>query len=148
MVGPPLPTLDRCMVGRRSIGAPASKTCCSVAAGLRDDKGPELLKAITDFNQARDSYELHDRITADIHYLGPVWDMRKKYGSLSVLFDDATAIPGRVQLTDEEYRQLVTDPIVTGAIEAVAAANKSIVTNLRRMNEATIAILLELEQLQ
>ena len=136
------------MVGRCSIGAPASKTCCSVAAGLRDDKGPELLKAITDFNQARDSYELHDRITADIHYLGPVWDMRKKYGSLSVLFDDATAIPGRVQLTDEEYRQLVTDPIVTGAIEAVAAANKSIVTNLRRMNEATIAILLELEQLQ
>jgi len=111
-------------------------------------ENPKLLKAITDFNQARDSYELHDRITADIHYLGPVWDMRKKYGGLSVLLDDVTGFPGRVQLTDAEYRQLITDPIVTGAIEAVATANESIVANLRKMNEATIAILLELEQLQ
>jgi len=111
-------------------------------------ENPKLLKAITEFNQARDSYELHDRITADIHYLGPVWDMRKKYGSLSVLFDDPSAFPGRVQLTDAEYRQLVADPLVTGAIEAVATANESIAENLRGMNEATIAILIELEQLE
>jgi len=111
-------------------------------------ESPKLLEAITEFNQARENYELHDRMTADIHYLGPVWDMRKKLGSLSVLFDDSSGFPVRVQLTDAEYRQLIVDPIVTGAIEAVATANGSIAANLKEMHEATIAILLELEQLQ
>ena len=111
-------------------------------------ESPMLLKSITEFNKARDSYELHDRITADIHYLGPIWDVRRKFGSLSVLFDDPDAFPSRVRLTDAEYRRLYADPLVTGAIEAVATANASIANNLRSMNEATVKILTELERLQ
>lgn len=33
-------------------------------------ESPKLLQLLTEFNEERDSYELHDRITADIHYLG------------------------------------------------------------------------------
>jgi len=53
-----------------------------------------------------------------------------------------------VHLTDTEIRQLYADPIVTGAIEAVATANESIANNLRSMNEAAAKILSELERLQ
>ena len=50
----------------------------AVATGeLGQIKSPMLHKSITEFNEALDSYELHDRITADIHYLGPVWDVRR-----------------------------------------------------------------------
>jgi hypothetical protein len=121
----------------------------AVATGeLGQIKSPMLHKSITEFNEALDSYELHDRITADIHYLGPIWDVRRKYGSLSVLFDDPSAFPIPVSLTDTEIRQMYYDPLVTGAIEAVATANESIANNLRSMNEATAMILSELEQLQ
>lgn len=111
-------------------------------------ESPKLLEAITQFNQALDSYELHDRITADIHYLGPVWELRREIGSLSVLFDDPGAIPIRLQLTEAEYRELYARPLVTAAIEAVATANRSIVSNLRQMNEATVRILSELNRIQ
>ena len=111
-------------------------------------ESPKLLEAITQFIQALDSYELHDRITADIHYLGPVWDLRREIGSLSALFDDPCAMPIRLQLTEAEYRQLYSSRLVTAAIEAVATANKSIVSNLRQMNEATTRILSELNRLQ
>ena len=111
-------------------------------------ESPKLLEAITQFIQALDSYELHDRITADIHYLGPVWDLRREIGSLSALFDDPGAVPIRLQLTEAEYRQLYSSRLVTAAIEAVATANKSIVSNLRQMNEATTRILSELNRLQ
>ena len=111
-------------------------------------ESPELHRSITDFNRALDSYELHDRITADIHYLGPIWDLRQELGSLSVLFDDPSAYPIPHNLTESEIRQLYSDPLVTGAIEAVATANESIVNNLRSMNEATATILGELEKLQ
>ncbi len=121
----------------------------AVATGeLGSIESPMLHKSFTEFNEALDSYELHDRISADIHYLGPIWDVRRKYGSLSVLFDDPSVFPIRVNLTDTEIRQLYADPIVTGAIEAVATANESIVNNLRSMNEAAAKILSELEQLQ
>ena len=111
-------------------------------------ESPKLLEAITQFIQALDSYELHDRITADIHYLGPVWDLRREIGSLSALFDDPGAVPIRLQLTETESRQLYSSRLVTAAIEAVATANKSIVSNLRQMNEATTRILSELNRLQ
>ena len=111
-------------------------------------ESPKLLEAITQFIQALDSYELHDRITADIHYLGPVWELRREIGSLSALFDDPGAMPIRVQLTEAEYRQLYSSRLVTAAIEAVATANKSILSNLRQMNEATTRILSELNRLQ
>ena len=97
-----------------------------------------LQESLTEFNKARDSYELHDRITADIHYLGPVWEVRRKFGSLSILFDDTDSFTSRVQLTDAEYRQLYADPLVTGAIEAASTANLSITRNLRTMHEATV----------
>jgi hypothetical protein len=111
-------------------------------------ESPGLQKSITEFNRALDSYELHDRITADIHYLGPIWDVRKEIGSLSVLFDDPSAYPIPINLTEAEIRQLYSDSLVTGAIEAVATANESILRNLRSMNEATAVILGELEKLQ
>lgn len=110
-------------------------------------ESPELQESITDFNRALDSYELHDRITADIHYLGPIWDVRQKLGSLSVLFDDPSAYPIPVNLTEAEIRQLYADPVVTGAIEAVATANESILNNLQAMNKATDDILEELKNL-
>jgi hypothetical protein len=111
-------------------------------------ESPGLQESITEFNRALDSYELHDRITADIHYLGPIWDVRKEIGSLSVLFDDPSAYPIPINLTEAEIRQLYSDSLVTGAIEAVATANESILRNLRSMNEATAVILGELEKLQ
>jgi len=111
-------------------------------------ESPMLHEAITDFSKARDSYELHDRITADIHFLGPIWDVRQKFGSLSVLFDDPSSSTRRAQLTEAEYRRFYADPLVTGAIEAVATANENIADNLRRMHEATVKILSGLEQLQ
>lgn len=111
-------------------------------------ESPKLSQAVTQFIQALDSYVLHDRITADIHYLGPVWELRREIGSLSALFDDPGSMPVRLQLTEEEYRQMYSSRLVTAAIEAVATANKSIVANLRQMNEATTSILNELNRLQ
>ncbi len=111
-------------------------------------ESPKLLQLITEFNEERDSYELHDRITADIHYLGPIWDVRRELGSLSVLFDDPDAFSSRVRLTDSQYRELYARPLVTGAIEAVSTANDSIVESLRGMDESVDKILNELERLQ
>ena len=111
-------------------------------------ESPALQESITEFKRALDSYELHDRITADIHFLGPVWDVRKEIGSLSVLFDDTNAHSIPVSLTDVEIRQLYSDPLVTAAIEAVAAANESILDDLQSMHQATGVILEELKNLQ
>ncbi len=111
-------------------------------------ESPKLLQLITEFNEERDSYELHDRITADIHYLGPIWDVRRELGSLSVLFDDPDAFSSRVRLTDSQYRELYARPLVTGAIEAVSTANDSIVESLRGMDESVDKILNELERLR
>ena len=113
--------------------------------GLLDS--PKLLHLLTEFNEERDSYELHDRITADIHYLGPVWDLRREFGSLSVLFDDPDADSNRVPLTDSQLRELYSRPLVTGAIEAVSTANNSIADSLRGMHEVADQILSELENL-
>ena len=110
-------------------------------------ESPKLLQLITEFNEEQDSYELHDRITADIHYLGPIWDVRRELGSLSVLFDDPDAFSSRVRLTDSQYRELYARPLVTGAIEAVSTANDSIVESLRGMDESVDKILNELERL-
>lgn len=107
-----------------------------------------LQDSITVFNMARDSYELHNRITADIHYLGPVWEVRKKLGSLSVLFDDLESAAISGQLTEQEYRRLYADPVVTGAIEAASSANENIVDSLRTMHAAAVNILHELERTQ
>ena len=44
-------------------------------------ESPKLLQLITEFNEERASYELHDRITEYKHYLGPIWDVRRELGS-------------------------------------------------------------------
>jgi len=111
-------------------------------------ESPGLLESITEFNEARDSYELHDRITADIHFLGPVWELRREIGSLGVLFDDIDAFSGHSPLTEAEYRQLYSSPLVIAAIEAVATANLNIADDLRDMHESAVQILDELEQLE
>ena len=117
-------------------------------AQIRLIENPGLLEHITDFNRARDSYELHDRITADIHYTGPMWEVRREVGSLSVLFDDTDSIPRGDPLSEEEYRRHYASPLVTGAVEAVTTANSSIAGNLRQMQDAVDKILTELESLE
>ena len=110
-------------------------------------ESPMLLESIAEFNQASDYYEMHDRIAADIFYLGPIWELRREVGSLRILFRDPTTYPDRFRRTDEEYRQFFARPIVYAAVEAMLTAQRNSANGLRSMDEAAGNVLKELERL-
>ena len=110
-------------------------------------ESPALLESITEFNQASDYYEMHDRIAADIFYLGPIWELRREVGSLRFLFRDPTTYPSRFRRTDEEYRQFLARPIVYAAVEVMLTAQRNSANGLRSMDEAAGNVLKELERL-
>ena len=108
---------------------------------------PSLVESIAEFKQALDYYEMHDRIAADIFYLGPIWELRREIGSLRILFRDPSTHPDRFRRTDEEYRQLLARPIVYAAVEAMLTAQRNSANGLRSMDEAASNVLKELERL-
>lgn len=109
---------------------------------------PTLLKSITEFHQAVDYYELHDRIAADIFYLGPIWELRREVGSLRILFRDPVTYPERFRRSDEEYQKFFARPIVYAAIEVMLTAQRNSTNGLLKMDEAAGKILTELESLK
>lgn len=111
-------------------------------------ESPTLLESITEFDRARDYYELHDRIAAEIFYLGPIWELRREVGSLRILFRDPTTYPIQFRRTDEEYRELFSSPIAYAAVEAMLTAQRNSANGLRSMDEAAGDVLKELERLQ
>jgi len=108
---------------------------------------PALVESIAEFNQALDYYEMHDRIAADIFYLGPIWELRREIGSLRILFRDPITYPDRFRRTDEEYRQFLARPMVYAAVEAMLTAQRNNANGLRSMDEAARNVLEELERL-
>ena len=106
-----------------------------------------LVESIAEFNQALGYYEMHDRIAADIFYLGPIWELRREIGSLRILFRDPITHPDRFRRTDEEYRQFLARPIVYAAVEAMLTAQRNSANGLRSMDEAASNVLKELDRL-
>ncbi len=109
---------------------------------------PRLMETITSFNQARDYYELHDRMTADIFYRGPIWEIRREIGSLKVLTRGADQFPRRFELTEDAYRELIASPLVYAGIEAMVTAQRNSANGLQGMDEAASQVIAELEKLQ
>lgn len=107
-----------------------------------------LLESLTEFHQAWDYYKLHDRIAAEIFYVGPIWELRRELGSLRMLFRNPDTHPDRFRRTDEEYRKFFTRPVVYAAVETMLTAQRNSAGGLRRMDEAAEDVLEILEQLQ
>lgn len=118
-----------------------------------------LSEAFTEFRQARDFYEVHDRISANLFFSGAIWELRRELGSLGVLLFDPTACPPdtytpvcpyprQFQLADAEFRELSARPNVYAALETVMIVNRQMLRGLRRMDEAAGQVLEELARLR
>lgn len=114
--------------------------------GLLDS--PDLMESITGFNQARHYYEMHDRIGAEIFYLGPIWELRREIGSLRILFRDPATYPVHLSRSDEQYRAIYASPLTYAAIEAMSTAHRNTSNSLTSMLNEVDKALIELEQLQ
>lgn len=108
---------------------------------------PAFFEVLAEFHQAHRYYGLHDRIAAEIYYVGPVWELRKSVGSLRVLFRDPERYPVHFRRSDEEYRRIYYSPLAYAAIETMVTAQRNSANGLRRMQEQADLILQELERL-
>lgn len=122
----------------------------SIATGdLNVLRHPELIEALTEFDQAYGYAEGHGRITAELFYLGASWSLRRELGSLSVLVTENEVLDSSpFQLDDQEYRELIRQPMVYAAIETVMIANVNILRGLQGMDEAAARILEEIDEIR
>ena len=113
-----------------------------------------FLRATAEFRRARDFYEVHDGITAQLFFLGPTLELRRELGALGPLLRDPQdcawmgCYPTRFELSVDEFRALIRRTDVYGSFENIQNANRNIVRGLREMDEAAIRVLETLAALE
>jgi hypothetical protein len=121
----------------------------AVATGhLNTLESRALTGAFSDFLFAYQTYSQLREMHGEIFFVGPVWDLRQSIGSLRVLYRDPADLPARLQLSEADYRELISRADVFALIENMMDIHKNILNTLRDMEAAASAILIELETLQ
>jgi hypothetical protein len=107
-----------------------------------------LTRAFSDFLFAYQTYSEVRELHGEIYFVGPVWDLRQSIGSLRVLYRDPVDLPARLQLSEAEYRELMSRTDVYALIENMMDIHRNSLSTLGDMEAAASAILIELETLQ
>jgi len=107
-----------------------------------------LTRAFSDFLFAYQVYSQVRDLSGENYFTGPVWDLRRSIGSLKVLYRDPTDLPARMQLSEADYRELISRTDVYALIENMMDIHRNTLNQLRDMEAAASAVLTELETLQ
>ncbi|MEJ2585151.1 MAG: DUF6090 family protein [Robiginitalea sp.] len=114
----------------------------------------ELLEELAGFIRSKQFYRDHLDFTGDIFYFGSIYDLRRKAGSLGIIggkqYDrdyNRNLKYSRLELTGDEFLQLVKEPETYAAIENMLDANYTIRDILYEMDARLTRILGKLESL-
>ena len=116
--------------------------------GLIIDK--ELLELFIEFQEANDWLNFHVELSRDMVYLGNVWDLRKKLGSLNImqaLMVNVDPHPPGFRFNDSEIRQFLFDKETFAAIESMYWINRNILRSILSMQEVNSSILNKIDEL-
>jgi hypothetical protein len=89
-----------------------------------------LTTAFSDFLFAYQSYSQLLNIYGENFFIGPVWDLRQSIGSLKVLYRDPADLPARLQLSEADYRKLISRTDVYALIENMMDIHRNILNSL------------------
>jgi hypothetical protein len=114
--------------------------------GLIKDRN--LLEQIAEFNRFYQDYQLHTQLSGENYYFGATADLRKIFPELHALGTFENGDPQRkaFEISEEEYRKLIKDPLVFIAIESAETLYKNFPRDLINMKEVNNKILVKLNQ--
>ena len=116
--------------------------------GLIIDKG--LLELFIEFQEANDWLNFHVELSGDMVYLGNVWEIRKKLGSLNIMQEITVNVdphPPGFRFNDSEIRQFLFDKETFAAIESMYWINRNILRSILSMQEVNSSILNKIDEL-
>jgi hypothetical protein len=121
---------------------------------------PAFVQATAEFRRARDFYELHDGITAQLFYLGPTLELRQQLGSLDVLLREPArpcslstrsgtdCYPPEFALDARAIQAFVLERSTFGALQNIQTANRNIMRGLQEMDAAAERVLRALAEMR
>jgi len=101
----------------------------------------DLTAALADFQTALSRFDELERTRAGVYYMGAIWELRRSLGTATVLVPGFGSTSSRFQLGDQAFNELVTEPQVYAAVEAVRAIHFNQRRTLQRMEEASTRVL-------
>jgi hypothetical protein len=113
--------------------------------GLLEDT--RLSELFTDFVDRYALFKTHQELNLQMQFLGEVADLRKKLGSIRVLYESAQFAPETYFLKDQEYRDLIAQKDVYALFESKHEIRRRQHAQLLYLKEKTDEILAQLEAL-
>lgn len=105
-------------------------------------RSPTLVEALTDFDLALGTFDLHMRVSADLFYQGPLQDLRRA----GVEIDDPRRLPGDYWMVLPENFDL-RSTLAVGSAEPIFTIQRNMLENLEDMDAATTRALAELDSI-
>ncbi len=106
----------------------------------------EVLNGYSEIFVGLEDYHHHFPIAGSVFYSGPVWDFRKKHGSLSVLTYITENVPLIHRISDEAYRDLILEPLTYALVENSNTLNFNILRSLQSMDKSIDELIEKLEK--
>lgn len=114
--------------------------------GLIKDKN--LLELFIEFQEASNWLNFHVQLSGDLVYSGNIWEMRKKLGSLNVIFSDTSdPFPGNFNKSDSELNSFFREKETYATIESMYWINRNVLRSIHLMLEVNEKILIKIDEL-
>lgn len=124
------------------VAAPASYRAAVSSGAITMLDDPALFRAFAAVDAAQMRMETYVRLSADIHYIGPLAQLESTIGSLAALARlDQT--PSR--FVPPDYVELVSRPEVYSAVRLAAQSGRNLLGTLRVMETAMTGVIDQLE---
>ncbi|WP_435622802.1 DUF6090 family protein [Flagellimonas sp.] len=104
-------------------------------------KNDELLDAYIQFKDNYEWFELHQKISGDMVYLGNVWEFRKKLGSTRIFMNGMGFYPTSFELSNEDFYQLLQEKETFATFESMQWLIRNQYDALLRADDANQKIL-------